>query len=60
MYPKSQKVFWDVINKLGYDNSMGDYNRFVFAFIDDNNLVESFEQFLIDNLDYSELEIESG
>jgi len=49
MKKSSEKKFYEIINTL-YDNSMGDMNYLPFAFIDEMNLQNDFEDYLIRTL----------
>lgn len=49
MKKSSEKKFYEIINTL-YDNSMGDMNYLPFAFIDEMNLQDDFEDYLIKTL----------
>lgn len=42
----SHKIFWDTIEKLGYDNSTGDLNYLLFWFIDGYKLQQEFKEFM--------------
>ena len=47
MRKSSEKKFYEIINTSGCDNSMGDMNYLPFAFIDEMNLQNEFEDYLI-------------
>jgi hypothetical protein len=49
MKKSSEKKFYEIINTL-YDNSMGDMNYLPFSFIDEMNLQNDFEDYLIKEL----------
>ena len=49
MKKSSEKKFYEIINTL-YDNSMGDMNYLPFSFIDEMNLQNEFEDYLIRTL----------
>ena len=47
MRKSSEKKFHEIITTLDYDNSTGDMNYLPFAFIDEMNLQNEFEDFVI-------------
>ncbi len=42
------KAFWDILEEVGVDNSMGDYNDLACRFIQEQGLGEQFEEYLCD------------